>query len=621
MVIQSAGPLSPLTVTSVPQATTPALSAWHDALAQAGSAPGPAATSNQDKGQGPAAAKPVAGAASPPATPTTAPSSAPAQGVEATTVVPAPAPGGPQHAILAVADAATGPAEPPSRLDKARAAVSRAESDQNVPDKTHKAAAAAIPAVASAPVSADLPVVSSIMPSSGGAVPSADPCSDPRSARGVTLTATEPGPVQGLAVAPSAMPPLPVASAKSPEPAVTSPQGQAQVVPAPIESLAAALPEPVAAPATPSPTAAAPASVSGQASNAPLSRPSAAQNPGAITRPAPAPSSSLPADRTAARQTPAAPPAPISAATPTAAPRSAPVSDTATASVAPGGIVAAAPSSPTTAAVASSSAGQPRVTPIARAAVPAPIAAVAQTSGQSDVSGETAVASPPPASASGHDQGAGPAATDPPRAAAVVATQPRDDRQTNSINLANTSSSGLGSGAALGGAASPAPAGITSGQTVSAALPAAASTQRSASGDGAVPPTPTALAATVVAMTGSGHSSTVLRLAPPDLGTLSIHVAYAADASVNVVFVPSTSQTAQLLSGGMEGLRHAMATAGLTLGQAQIGGGTGGGGQAAGGGDGRFSGQRQSAGAQTGQSVAAPPSGTMPDGQGARAIA
>lgn len=122
-------------------------------------------------------------------------------------------------------------------------------------------------------------------------------------------------------------------------------------------------------------------------------------------------------------------------------------------------------------------------------------------------------------------------------------------------------------------------------------------------------------------MTGSGHSSTVLRLAPPDLGTLSIHVAYAADASVNVVFVPSTSQTAQLLSGGMEGLRHAMATAGLTLGQAQIGGGTGGGGQAAGGGDGRFSGQRQSAGAQTGQSVAAPPSGTMPDGQGARAIA
>jgi flagellar hook-length control protein FliK len=145
-----------------------------------------------------------------------------------------------------------------------------------------------------------------------------------------------------------------------------------------------------------------------------------------------------------------------------------------------------------------------------------------------------------------------------------------------------------------------------------------AASSRSALSDSTVPATPTALAATVVAMTGSGHSSTVLRLAPPDLGTLSIHVAYAADASVNLVFVPSTSQTAQLLGSGMDGLRHAMATAGLTLGQAQIGSGAGGGGQPAGGG---FSGQRQDAGGQSAAPVAGPAATTMIDGRGARAIA
>jgi flagellar hook-length control protein FliK len=174
---------------------------------------------------------------------------------------------------------------------------------------------------------------------------------------------------------------------------------------------------------------------------------------------------------------------------------------------------------------------------------------------------------------------------------------------------------GLGSAAPLGHVAGPSGAGTN---TVSAGLPTATAASRSALSDSAVPATPTALAATVVAMTGSGHSSTVLRLAPPDLGTLSIHVAYAADASVNLVFVPSTSQTAQLLGSGMDGLRHAMATAGLTLGQTQIGGG---GGQAAGGGNGGFSGQRQTAGAQRAEPEAGPTAAMMIDGQGARAIA
>jgi flagellar hook-length control protein FliK len=73
----------------------------------------------------------------------------------------------------------------------------------------------------------------------------------------------------------------------------------------------------------------------------------------------------------------------------------------------------------------------------------------------------------------------------------------------------------------------------------------------------------------------SGQNSLTLRLDPPGLGSVAIHLA-SSQTGVNVLFVPSAAPTAQLLSQNMDGLRSAMANAGLTLGQAQVGGGSGG---------------------------------------------
>jgi flagellar hook-length control protein FliK len=66
----------------------------------------------------------------------------------------------------------------------------------------------------------------------------------------------------------------------------------------------------------------------------------------------------------------------------------------------------------------------------------------------------------------------------------------------------------------------------------------------------------------------------MLRLDPPGLGSLSIHLA-AGQNGVNVLFVPSVPQTGQLLLQNMDGLRSAMQASGLSLGQAQVGGGGG----------------------------------------------
>jgi flagellar hook-length control protein FliK len=98
-----------------------------------------------------------------------------------------------------------------------------------------------------------------------------------------------------------------------------------------------------------------------------------------------------------------------------------------------------------------------------------------------------------------------------------------------------------------------------------------------ATAPGYVPATPDAMAASIVAMYRSGQSSLVLRLDPPGLGPVSVHVALGTNSDVNVLFVPAVAQTAHLLQAGLVDLRHAMAASGLTLGQAQIGGGAGGG--------------------------------------------
>jgi flagellar hook-length control protein FliK len=98
--------------------------------------------------------------------------------------------------------------------------------------------------------------------------------------------------------------------------------------------------------------------------------------------------------------------------------------------------------------------------------------------------------------------------------------------------------------------------------------------------------TPAALAASVTAMHQSGQTRAVLRLDPPGLGALSVHIAVGQGAQVNVQFIPTQAQTGQLLNAGMDQLRQAMAGAGLQLGQAQVGGG----GAQGGGGDPRGSG-------------------------------
>jgi len=80
------------------------------------------------------------------------------------------------------------------------------------------------------------------------------------------------------------------------------------------------------------------------------------------------------------------------------------------------------------------------------------------------------------------------------------------------------------------------------------------------------------LAATVSAMHQAGQSGTVLRIDPPGLGNLSVHVGLGQQGQINVLFVPDSAAGAQALQSGLSGLSQAMAQSGLTLGQAQIGG-------------------------------------------------
>lgn len=133
---------------------------------------------------------------------------------------------------------------------------------------------------------------------------------------------------------------------------------------------------------------------------------------------------------------------------------------------------------------------------------------------------------------------------------------------------------------------------------------------------GSVAATPAALAATITAMHQTGQNSTVLRLDPPGLGSLSVHVALGQSGQVNVLFVPTTAQTAQLLHSGMDGLRQAMTTSGLTLGQAEVSGGgnqnTSQGGQNS---------PNNPNTAQAPQSAAISANGTMPATSGVRAYA
>jgi flagellar hook-length control protein FliK len=120
---------------------------------------------------------------------------------------------------------------------------------------------------------------------------------------------------------------------------------------------------------------------------------------------------------------------------------------------------------------------------------------------------------------------------------------------------------------------------LSGGSSPGAAAASTATAPNTPVASGATPATPDALAASIVAMYRNGQPSLLLHLDPPGLGALSVHVAMGGNADVNLLFVPTVAQTAHLLHGGLGDLRQAMAASGLTLGQAQVGGGgTGGGG-------------------------------------------
>jgi flagellar hook-length control protein FliK len=87
-----------------------------------------------------------------------------------------------------------------------------------------------------------------------------------------------------------------------------------------------------------------------------------------------------------------------------------------------------------------------------------------------------------------------------------------------------------------------------------------------------IQPNAAGLAATVTAMHQAGQSGAVLRLDPPGLGNLSVHVALGQNGQVNVLFIPSTQAASTVLQNNLAGLGTALAQSGITLGQAQVGG-------------------------------------------------
>jgi flagellar hook-length control protein FliK len=110
-----------------------------------------------------------------------------------------------------------------------------------------------------------------------------------------------------------------------------------------------------------------------------------------------------------------------------------------------------------------------------------------------------------------------------------------------------------------------------SAETVSQATNAVGSSATAPlAGQSTVSLAPTALAAAVMAMHQGGQSTAILRLDPPDLGSLTVHLTMQ-NGQVNVLFTPSSAQTGQLLHANLDNLRQSMASAGLNLGQADVG--------------------------------------------------
>lgn len=84
------------------------------------------------------------------------------------------------------------------------------------------------------------------------------------------------------------------------------------------------------------------------------------------------------------------------------------------------------------------------------------------------------------------------------------------------------------------------------------------------------------LAAAITAMHQSGQASATLRLDPPGLGNLTIHLGLGQENAVNVQFITAVPQTTQIIANHLNDLRQAMENAGIALGNTQIGGGNAG---------------------------------------------
>lgn len=115
----------------------------------------------------------------------------------------------------------------------------------------------------------------------------------------------------------------------------------------------------------------------------------------------------------------------------------------------------------------------------------------------------------------------------------------------------------------LAAAIAPAPQPAAAPQPVAAAILGAAPL---------TPPSAAGLAAAVTAMHQAGQNGALLRLDPPGLGDLSVHVALGQSGQVNVLFIPSSQAASSVLQNNLSGLGSALAQSGLTLGQAQVGG-------------------------------------------------
>ncbi|OYV41286.1 MAG: hypothetical protein B7Z80_02295 [Rhodospirillales bacterium 20-64-7] len=86
-----------------------------------------------------------------------------------------------------------------------------------------------------------------------------------------------------------------------------------------------------------------------------------------------------------------------------------------------------------------------------------------------------------------------------------------------------------------------------------------------------IPASSAGLAAAITAMHQAGENSAVLKLNPPGLGNLSVHVAIGQNALINVMFISAVPQTVQLLHNNLTDLRQALAASGLNLGEANVG--------------------------------------------------